>query len=317
MKIVMLEPLGISKEEVETLAKPFINKGYEFVPCYEKIESKEKKMALAKGADVFIIANSPLDADIINASKNLKLISVAFVGIDHVDIDACKKKEVTISNAAGYCTHSVAELTYGLMLSVLRNITPCDKATRDGKTRAGLVGNELFGKTVGIVGTGAIGIRVAEIAKAFGCNLLGYSRTEKEEAKKLGMEYVSLEELMSKSDIVSLHTPLTPQTKLLINKKNIALMKSSSILINVARGAVVDSAALADALNAGKIAGAGIDVFEMEPSIPEDHPLLNSKNTLVAPHVAFATDESIFRRAEMVFNNIEAFENGKPENRMI
>ncbi|WP_461204914.1 2-hydroxyacid dehydrogenase [Clostridium sp. DL1XJH146] len=317
MKIVMLEPLGISKEAVESLAKPFVDKGYEFVPCYEKIETKEEKIALAKGADVFIIANSPLDGDVIRASENLKLISVAFVGIDHVDIEACKEKGVTISNAAGYCTHSVAELTYGLMLSVLRNITPCDKATREGKTRAGLVGNELYGKTVGIVGTGAIGIRVAEIAKVFGCNLLGYSRTQKEEAKELGMKYVSLEELMSESDIVSLHTPLTPQTKLLINKENIALMKPSSILINVARGAVVDSTALAEALNNDKIAGAGIDVFEMEPSIPNDHPLLNSKNTLVAPHVAFATGESIFRRADMVFNNIKAFENGKPENVML
>lgn len=317
MRIVMLEPLGVSKNDIDSLAKSFIEKGHDFVPCYKKIETKEEKVQLAKGADVFIIANSPLPADVINAAENLKLISVAFVGIDHVDIEACKAKGVKISNAAGYCTHSVAELSLGLTLSVLRNLNSCDTATREGKTKAGLVGNELYGKTVGIVGTGAIGLRVAEIAKVFGCNLLGYSRTEKEEAKELGMKYVSLEELMKESDIVSLHTPLTPATKLLINKEMIGLMKPSAILINVARGAVVDNKALSDALNEGKIAGAGIDVFEMEPPIPVDHPLLNAKNTLLAPHVAFATDESMFRRARIVFENIEVWMNGKTQNVML
>lgn len=317
MRIVMLEPLGVSKEEVENLSIPFIEKGHEFVPCYEKIENKEKKLELVKDADVLIVANSPVDADIINSAENLKLISVAFVGIDHIDIEACKAKGVRICNAAGYCTHSVAELAFGLTLSLLRNLPSCDKATRVGKTRANLIGNELFGKTLGIVGTGEIGLRVAEIAKIFGCKLLGFSRTEKEEAKALGMKYVSLNELMKESDIVSIHTPLTANTNQLINKEMISLMKPSSILINVARGAIVDNKALADALNENRISGAGIDVFEMEPPIPKDHPLLNSKNTLIAPHVAFASDESILRRANMVFDNIGGWMENKPINVML
>ncbi|MCY6482863.1 2-hydroxyacid dehydrogenase [Clostridium aestuarii] len=317
MRIVMLEPLAVSKETIDSLAKSFTNQGHEFIPCYQKTENKEALIAQASGADVFIIANSPLSAEVINSAPNLKMISVAFTGIDHVDIQACKEKEITICNAAGYSTHSVAELTFGLILSTLRNIVPCDTAARNENTKAGLVGNELYNKTLGIVGTGAIGIRVAEIGKAFGCKLLGYSRTKKQTAENIGIKYVSLEKLLSKSDIVSLHVPLTAETKSLINKERIALMKPSSILINVARGPVVDSNALAEALNNYKISGAGIDVFEMEPPIPEDHPLLNAKNTVVTPHAAFATDESMVRRAEITFNNVLSWLNDEPENVML
>ncbi|MEL7597024.1 MAG: NAD(P)-dependent oxidoreductase, partial [Clostridiaceae bacterium] len=189
--------------------------------------------------------------------------------------------------------------------------------TREGKTKAGLVGNELYNKTLGLIGTGAIGRRVGQIGKAFGCKVLGYSRTERQDAKDIGITYTSLEELLKESDIISLHVPLTDETKLLINKERIDLMKPSSILINVARGGVVDSEALAEALNNDQIAGAGIDVFEMEPPIPQEHPLLNAKNVVLAPHVAFATDESMLRRAEITFDNITEWLKDKPQNVML
>lgn len=317
MRIAMLEPLGVNKEAIDSLAKPLIEQGHEFIPCYNKIEDKDALIAQAAGADVFIIANSPLSGEVIKSNPNLKMISVAFTGIDHVDIQACKEQGVTICNAAGYSTHSVAELTFGLILSTLRNIGPCDTATREGKTRAGLVGNEIYNKTLGIIGTGAIGRRVAQIGKAFGCKVLGYSRTERQDAKDIGITYVNLEELLRESDIVSLHVPITDETKLLINKERIELMKPSSILINAARGGVIDSEALAEALNNDQIAGAGIDVFEMEPPIPQEHPLLNAKNVVLAPHVAFATDESMLRRAEITFDNITKWLKDEPQNVML
>lgn len=314
MRIVMLEPLGVSEETVMSLAKPLMDQGHEFMFCGSKIDSEEEKIKRASSADILIIANSPLSGKVIRSAKNLKMISVAFTGVDHVDAEACKERNILVSNAQGYCTYAVAELVFGLILSVLRNILPCDARTRAGKTKDGLVGNELYGKTIGILGTGAIGRRVGEIAKAFGCKLIGYDNYQSDEAKELGIEYVSMEKLFTDSDIITLHTPLTEETKLLVNEERLAMMKPTAVLINAARGPIVDSKALADALNAGKIAGAGIDVFEVEPPVAVDHPLFSAKNITLTPHIAFATKESIYRRAEITFSNISAWMEGKPEN---
>ena len=227
--------------------------------------------------------------------------------MNHIDLAACEERGIKVVNAQGYAKDAVAELTLGLILNVLRNIIPCNTATREGKTRAGLVGSLLKGKTVGIVGTGEIGIRTAELCQAFGAKTVGYSRTERSEAKAIGLSYVSLDELVSTSDIISLHVPLTPQTTNLINDRVIGLMKPSAIVVNVARGGVVDSLALATALNTGGIAGAAIDVFETEPPLDINHPLLKSKNTIVAPHVAFASKESFVFRLDIVLNNIREY----------
>lgn len=314
MKIVMLEPLGVKEEVINQLGKKFIDEGHEFVACYSKIEDRQEMVKLAKDADALIIANSPLEEEVIRSAENLKLISVAFTGVDHVPADLCKERGIIVCNAQDYCTDAVAELTFGLILSKLRNVVPCDAAAKEGKTKDGLVGNELLNKTIGIVGTGAIGRRVAEIAKVFNCKLIGYDKYENDAAKELGIEYVSLEELMAESDIVTLHTPLTEETKLMINEEKISLMKPSSILINCARGPVVDSVALANALNEGKISGAAVDVYEMEPPVPSNHPLLNAQNTITTPHIAFATIESIDRRAQITCDNITAWMDGKPQN---
>ena len=164
-----------------------------------------------------------------------------------------------------------------------------------------------------MVGTGAIGTRVANIAQAFGCEVYAYSRTVKD---LTGVQYVDLEELLSTCDIISLHVPLNASTKGLISEKEIALMKPNAVLINTSRGPVVDSKALADALNEGKIAGAVVDVFENEPPVAKDHPLLHAKNLIATPHVAFATKEALVKRAIIDFDNVKCWMEGKPVNVM-
>lgn len=314
MKIVIIEPLGITPEKLAEATAAVKARGHEIVAYDTKEEDQDKLAERGKDADIIIIANQPFRKNVIEKCKNLKLLSVAFTGVDHIDVDFCKEKDICVCNAAGYSTNAVAELAFGLAISVLRNIPACDAVCRKEGTKAGLVGGELFGKTFGVVGTGAIGSKVAKIAQAFGCKVVAYSRTVKHEMQGAGIEYLSLEDVLKVSDIVSLHVPLNDKTKGLIGEKEIALMKKNAILLNTARGPVVDSEALAKALNEERIAGAGIDVFEMEPPVPAEHPLLHSKHTVVTPHVAFASHEALFTRAQIVSENILKWEDGKPQN---
>jgi D-3-phosphoglycerate dehydrogenase len=310
-----MEPLGISSDSLNELLAPL--KDHEIVIHTEKTIQPTELLERAKDADVLVIANNPLPGEVIRKCDKLKMISVAFVGVDHVDIEACKEKNILISNAAGYCTHAVAELAIGLTLSVLRNIPRGDHATRQLRTKDGLVGNELYKKTFGIIGTGEIGLQTARIASAFGCKVIAYSRTEKEEAKLLGIEYKSLEDVLKEADIVSLHTPLTAHTKHLIDADKLNLMKASSILINTARGPIVDNKHLSDLLHKGKIAGAGIDVFDVEPPLSTSDALISNETAVLTPHVAYATYESILRRASIVINNISGWLENKPQNVML
>lgn len=313
MKIVMLEPLGVKKEVVMCAAQKFIDAGHEFVFCGEPIKTEEEKIKRAQDADILIIANSPLSAKVINAAKHLKMISVAFTGVDHVDMEACKAKNVCVCNAQGYATDATAELAVALMLVSLRSILKCNEEVRKGGSLKGRH-NTLKGKTVGIIGTGAIGQRVAELTKAFGCRLIGYDVVQNPAALALGMEYTTLEELFAESDIVTLHAPLLESTKCIVNRERLALMKNTAFLINCARGPLVDSEALAQALNTGKIAGAAADVYETEPPIAADHPLMNAQNIVTTPHVGFFTEESLAQRVDIVCGNIEAWLDGHPVN---
>lgn len=317
MKIVLLEPLGISEQRLNELAAPLTAKGHEFV-AYDTVETDPETLkARAAGADILMIANHPLPDEVIASVENLQYISVAFVGIDHVGHEACVEKGIHVSNAAAYCRDAVAELALGLALDCLRNISACNAVVRHGGTKAGLVGHELRGRTVGIVGTGDTGIRVAELYRAFGCRVLGYSRSEREAAKQAGVEYVPFDELLARSDIVSIHTPLTDATRGLIGSEALSKMKPGAILINTSRGAVLDSAAVAAALHDGRLAALGTDVFEGEPPVAEDHPLLTAPHVVATPHVAFATVESIDRRAEITFDNVEKWLQGTLQNRML
>ena len=311
MKVVLMESLGISQEELDARKAPFEAQGVQF-ETFEKTLDKEKLIAQAKDADAMIIANMPMPGDVISACDNLKYIDVAFTGVDHVGLDACKEKGIKVSNASGYSNEAVAELALGMTLSILRNMREVEARCRDHAGKDGLVGCEIKGKTVGIIGLGKIGTRSAELFNAFGANILAHSRTIHEGAPSY-VKQVGLDELLSQSDIVVLHCPQNPSTIGMINKEKLALMKKSAILINVARGPVVVSQDLADALNSGVIAAAGIDVFDKEPPLGEDV-LLAAKNTLLTPHVAFATKESMTLRAEIVFDNLKSWMEGSQKN---
>ncbi len=312
MRIVLLEPLGISRERLEMYAARLRAAGHTFT-AYERNDSPAVKAERAKDADVIMIANMPLEAEVIEACSALKFIDVAFTGVDHVALEAARRKGVKVSNAAGYSTRAVSELALCMMLSLLRNVPQVEARCRAGLTKEGLVGSELCGKTVGIVGVGAIGGRVAELCHAFECRVLGNKRTVRGDEPSY-IKFMPLDELLKQSDIVSLHCPLTEETRGLMDARRIALMKRGALLINTARGAVVDSAALADALRSGHLGGAGVDVFETEPPLPTDHPLLHCPNTIVTPHVAFASRESMEARAEIVFDNITAWMEGRQQN---
>ena len=316
MNIVLLESLAVSDAKIAGLAAPLIAAGHRFTAYTDGNYDPAVLIERAKDADILMVASTRLPAEVVAACPRLKLISVAFTGVDHLPMDLCRERGILVSNCAGYSNQSVAELVFGLVLSLLRRIPACNEACRSGGTKAGLVGFELAGKTFGIVGTGAIGLRTAQLAKAFGCELVAYSRSRRPEAEALGIRYLPLEQLMAEADVVSLHVPATAETRQLISAEMIARMKPTALLINTARGPVVDNAALAEALKAGKIAGAGIDVFEMEPPIPADHPLCGAPRAILTPHVAFATAESMVVRAGMVFENVSLYLQGKPRNLM-
>ena len=315
MNIVMLESLAVSEDILKSYIKPLEEAGHTF-HAYEKSSDEEVLKEESKDADILILANMPLRQEVIRNCSHLKFIDVAFTGVDHVDLEAAKEMGAALSNASGYSNESVAELTLGMILSLLRTVPQVEARCRDGKTKDGLVGFELKGKTVGIIGTGAIGMRTAQLCSAFGCKVIAYNGFSKKENSEL-ITYMPLKDLLEEADIVALHCPLTEQSRHLINQETIGYMKKSAILINAARGPVVDSDALAKALNEGRIAGAGIDVFEVEPPLNTDHPLLHAKNTIVTPHVAFATKESMEIRAEIVFRNIDQWLKGEQINKIL
>lgn len=314
MKIVILESLGISDEVLNTLSKPLTDNGHELVVYDDgKLDNETIKLRI-KDAEVLVLANTPLSSEVIDAAEKLKYISVAFTGFNHIDLEKCKEQGIKVSNAAGYSTNSVAEITFGLIISLLRNIVPLEAVVRDGGTKNGYRQSDLKGKTLGVLGTCDIGSSVAEIGLAFGCKVIAYNRSEKPALISKGVEYKSLDEVLKASDIVTLHTPLTDDTKHLIDKDKLALMKDSAFLINTAVGPIVDNDALAEALRNGIIAGAGLDRVDMEPPIPADYPILDAPNVVLLPHIGFATEEAMVRRAEITFENIVKWENGEQEN---
>lgn len=313
MKIVLIEPLSVKEEVIEALSEKWVKAGHIFSAYDTRAQSVAELHQRAGDADIIIEGNQPLDAEALRGFKKCQYLSVGFSGIDHVDRAAAEQMGIMVSNSAGYADDSVAELALGMMLGLLRNIALADQACKAGKTKDGLVGHELLGKTVGIVGMGACGCRMAEILQAFRCRVLFYAPRISERARQLG-ESVSLQELFRNSDIVTLHCPLTEETRGMVDAELLASMKQSALLINTARGPIVDSKALAEALNTGKIAGAGVDVYENEPPITQTHPLLQAKNCITTPHVAFASAESMIKRAEIAFGNVDAYLAGEPRN---
>lgn len=312
MKIAVLEPLGIPDETLRTLLeKAAEGQDAEIITYPDRKEDEATLAERSADAEIVVLSNIKYPGSVMEKNPNLKYICNAFTGFDHIDMAYCREHGIQVSNCAGYSTVAVADLVFGLLLDVSRNVSTLNSIVRQGGTKDGLVGPELEGMRFGVVGAGAIGTRVMRIAQAFGCEVVCYSRTKKDIP---GVKFVELDELLRTSDVVSLHVPQNPETTGMIGAEQIALMKPTAFLINCARGPIVDSEALAAALNEGRIAGAGIDVLEMEPPFPADHPLLNSKNTVVTPHVAFASHQAMEKRAKIVAENVASYFAGNTIN---
>lgn len=311
MNIVFLEPLGITNEDLKSRIDKEVSAGHEITYHNTRAEDVETLIKRSEKADIVVLSNIKYQKEVIEKCSNLKMICVAFTGVDHVDIAYCKEKGIDVCNCAGYSTVAVADIVFAMVINLARNIIKCDEKCKNEGTKDGLVGFELAGKKFGIIGMGAIGERVANIANAFGCEVFASSRTEK---NLENVTFVDKETLLKTCDIISLHIPQTPQTINYINKAELDMMKSSALLINTARGPVVNSNALANALKNGDIAGAGIDVFETEPPILKSHPLFDVPNIITTPHIAFATKQAFEKRADIVAKNIKQWLCGNPQN---
>ena len=274
-----------------------------------------------KNSDVAILNKVKITREVVAATPNLKLICVTATGYDNVDLEACKQKGIAVCNVKGYSTHSVAQVTVTLALALMTHLNEYRDSVKSGEyTKSGVqnkltpVFHELYGKTFGIVGLGNIGKQVARVAEAFGCRVLCFKRTPDPD-----FNCVDLETLLRESDIVTLHLPLSDETRRIIGKKELSLMKSSAILVNAARGAVTDEEAVAEAIETGVIGGFATDVYSVEP-MQESSPLQRIKafdNVILTPHMAWGAYESRVRCIDEIALNITAFFDGEQRNRVI
>jgi phosphoglycerate dehydrogenase-like enzyme len=311
MNIKIIEPIGQSETAIRSRLRDLLEKGgHRLFSCDTRGLTDAELIQNVSDADILLLSNRPLSRAVIEACPRFKLICVAFTGIDHVDQDACKARGIILHNAAGYAVHAVSELAIGLMIALLRRIVSADATVRAAGDNRELIGNEMFNKTLGVIGCGAIGLQVARLGNAFGCQVLGFERHVLR-IDDLAIEQVELDELLSRSDIVSLHLPLTIETRGFIGREQLARMKRSAILINTARGPVVDQSALIEALHQNRLAGAGIDVFDMEPPLPADHPIFKAPNTVLLPHIGFETIEAMSAKADIALHHLEDFLSGR------
>lgn len=314
MKIVFVEPLGMCECILNARVEKLKKQGHTITFYPDRNEDEEVLIERAREADVVVISNIPLRKHFFESCPNLKMLSVAFTGVDHIDLEECKKRGITVCNAAGYSTQAVAELTIGMMIAVYRKIVGGDAITRISEDRQGILGCELQGKTVGIIGLGAIGQRVAHLANAFGCKVIGYNRSNKDIA---GVKTVDKTTLLRQSDIISVHLPLTDDTRDFINTTEFAQMQPHNILINTARGPIVNQTALYNALKKGQIAGAAVDVYDREPPLPANFELFNAPNLLMLPHMGYATKEAFGIRLDIVVKNIEMWLTNTTQNKIV
>lgn len=294
-----------------------------------------KKNTDAEAISIFIY--SQVDREILDLLPKLKLITTRSMGYDHIDLAACKEKGIAVCRVPDYGDHTVAEHTFGLILSLSRNIFRARERTEHGEfDYHGLQGFDLFGKTLGVIGGGKIGLNVARIAvSGFGMRVLVYDLFPKAEmAHQIGFQYAPLNELLKESDVLTLHCPYTPETHHLINQKTLSKVKKGALIINTARGAIIDTKALLKALDDGILGGAGLDVVEEECAIKEERELMSKEfpkkcdlsviisnhilakrdNVIITPHIGFNSKEALQRILTVTEENILAFENKKPIN---
>jgi len=278
----------------------------------------EQTVERSKDADIILTNKVVLDKNVLDQLPNLKLICITATGMNNVDLEYAKKKGIEVKNAIGYSTHSVSQVTFSMVLRLLNNLGKYDSYVKSRDyvnspifTHLANGFDEIHGKKWGIIGMGNIGRDVAKIATAFGADISFYSTSGV--TRDEGYEQVSLEKLLKTSDIVSIHAPLTDKTANLIDAEELNMMKQNAVLINVARGGIVNEKALVTALNENKIAGAGVDVFTNEP-IEEESPFFNVVNQdkiVLSPHIAWASTEARQTLIEKVLKNIEEFVNNK------
>jgi glycerate dehydrogenase len=282
--------------------------------------SAEEVRARALGAEILITNKSPIRADFIAESKGLQFISVTATGFDCVDIAAARGRGIPVSNVPVYGTRSVGQYVFALVLELCHHVSLHDAAVRalewtnqpDFSIRkTPLI--ELAGKTMGIVGLGRIGECTAELAHAFGMKILAHDSSQRPLSSGIPVEWCEINDLFTRSDVISLHCPLTPQTAGLVNQSRLKLMKATAFLINTARGPLVVDSDLAQALAEGTLAGAAVDVVSVEPIRP-DNPLLKAPNCIITPHIAWATAEARGRLMESTISNVAAFLAGEPVN---
>ena len=315
MKIVFMEAntLGtdVSLEAFSKLGDVSI------YPLTEPLENAKR----IQDADIIVVNKIPLNEELLKDARNLKLICLTATGTNNVDFDYTNRRGITVANVKGYSTESVVQHTFALFFYVYEKLAYYDEFVKSGEyirndvfSHFTVRFHELSGKTWGIIGLGTIGTRVAEVAKAFGCNVIYYSTSGKHDSETY--ERVSLEELLNRSDVVSIHAPLNNATRELITKRELSLMKKDAILLNLGRGPIIKEEDLAEALLAGTIGGAGLDVLSVEPMLA-DNPLYavqDSARLVITPHIGWATTEARQRCADEVFENMKAFLNGEERN---
>ena len=315
MKIVILDgqalnPGDLSWESISSLGDTTI---------YDQTVGEEQIIARIGGSDIIIPNKTPITEAVLAACPSVKLICVTATGYNIVDCDAAKRRGIPVCNVPGYGTAAVSQFTIALLLELCHRIGHHDNAVHQGKWITcpnfcfwDTPQMELAGKTMGIIGFGQIGRAVGRIAGALGMNVIAYSRSECAEGKKIG-SYVDLDTLLAQSDVISLHCPLFPETAGIINDDAIARMKDGVIILNTARGPLIDEYALAHALRSGKVQAAAVDVVSQEPMDPAN-PLLTAPNCIITPHMAWAQGAARQRIIDITAGNIKAFIDGKPQN---
>lgn len=313
MKIVVLDGYTLNPGDLSWagLEKLGVLTVYDRTPADRVLER-------AGDAEILFTNKTPLGEGVLVKLPKLKFIGVLATGYNIIDTRFARQHGVVVCNVPDYSTPSVVQLTFALLLELTYHVQHHSDSVRDGKwARCAdfsfwdypLI--ELAGKTMGIIGLGSIGEKVADVAQAFGMNVLGSKRNPTDQSHRKNFRWASLPELLEQSDVVSIHCPLLPETKGLMNQANLARMKPSALLLNTSRGPIVVEPALADALNSGVIAGAGIDVLSTEPPAA-DNPLFRAKNCLITPHLAWATQESRTRLMAISVANLAAFLDGNP-----
>ncbi|MDP9739148.1 UNVERIFIED_ORG: lactate dehydrogenase-like 2-hydroxyacid dehydrogenase [Bacillus sp. B2I3] len=282
------------------------------------LDDVKKEQALHE-ANYLITASYPITRELLEKAPNVKLIQKTGSGVDNIDLNAASELGIHVASTPGANSNSVVELTIGMIISLYRKLHFLDRVTKSGEWKMWEYRPSMFevnGKTHGIIGIGNIGKKVAALSKAFGTNIVYYdvNRLSMEEEKKLELTYVTFNDLLSQSDIISLHIPLIPATRNLISEKELKLMKSSAILVNVARGNIIDEKSLAEALKCNRLLGAAIDTWSSEP-INSDNPLLKLDNILATPHIAGGTRDVLETVLRLSFENIRKVEDGNmPDN---